>query len=131
LTAAEQAAERGIRVYTIGYGTTNGNSIMDCSNAFSGGDPFGGGGGFGPFGGGGGGFRRDIDEATLQEVADVTDGEYYIATSASQLEDVLQNLPSYLIVTEQTIETSAFFTAIAAILAILAMVFSMLWRPLS
>ena len=135
LTAAEQAAARGIRVYTIGYGTTNGNSVMDCSSGLSGGDPFGGG-GFGPFGGGfgplgGGGFRRDIDEATLQQVADTTDGEYYVATSASQLENVLQNLPSYLIVTEETIEISVFFTAIAAFLAILAVLFSMLWRPLT
>jgi Ca-activated chloride channel family protein len=130
LTAAEQAAERGIRVYTIGYGTTNGNSVMDCNDSFSNDDPFGGG-GFGPMGGGGGGFRRDIDEATLIQVAEVTDGEYYAATSAGQLEEVLQNLPNYLVVTEETIEISAFFTAFAAFLAILAMIFSMLWRPLS
>jgi Ca-activated chloride channel family protein len=131
LIAAEQAAMRGIRVYTIGYGTTNGNSIMDCGSNFSG-DPFGGG-GFGPIfgGGGGGGFRRDIDEDTLRQVADLTGGEYYAATSAGELEDVLQNLPTYVIITEQTIEISAFFTAIAAFLAILAMIFSLLWRPLS
>jgi Ca-activated chloride channel family protein len=129
LTAAEQAAARGIRVYTIGYGTTNGNSVMDCNDAFSNADPFGGG-GFGPLGGGGG-FRRDIDEATLKEIASVTDGEYYVATSAGELEDVFQNLPSYVVVTEETIEIGAFFTAFAALLAILAMIFSMLWRPLS
>jgi Ca-activated chloride channel homolog len=128
LTAAEQAAARGIRVYTIGYGTTNGNSVMDCNDSFSNDDPFGGG-GFGPIGGGG--FRRDIDEATLIQVAEITGGKYYAATSADQLENVLQNLPSYLIVTEETIEISAFFTAFAAFLAILAMLFSMLWRPLS
>ena len=130
LTAAEQAAERGIRVYTIGYGTTNGNSVMDCNDSFSNDDPFGGG-GFGPMGGGGGGFRRDIDEATLIQVAEITGGEYYPATSAGELENVLQNLPTYVIVTEETIEISAFFTAFAALLAILAMIFSMLWRPLS
>ena len=133
MTAAEQAAARGIRVYTIGYGTTNGNSIMDCgSDLFQGADPFGGGFGFGPnFGGGGGGFRRDIDEDTLRQVADLTGGEYYAATSAGELDEVLQNLPTYLIITEETIEISAFFTAFAAFLAILAMIFSMLWRPLS
>lgn len=131
LTAAEQAAARGIRVYTIGYGTTDGNSVMDCRNSFQSGDPFGNS-GFGPiFGGGGGGFRRNIDEDTLRQVADLTGGEYYAATSAGELEEVLQNLPSYLIVTEETIEISAFFTAFAAFLAILAMIFSMLWRPLS
>lgn len=131
MTAAEQAAARGIRVYTIGYGTTNGNSIMDCGSNFPGADLFGGG-GFGPtFGGGGGGFRRDIDEGTLIQVADMTGGEYYPATSAGELEQVLENIPSFLIVTEETIEISAFFTAFAALLAILAVIFSMLWRPLS
>ena len=128
LTAAEQAADRGIRVYTIGYGTTNGNSVMDCNDSFSNDDPFAGG-GFGPIGGGG--FRRDIDEATLREVASVTGGEYYAATSAGQLQDVFRNLPTYLVITEETIEISAFFTAFAALLAILSMIFSMLWRPLS
>ena len=130
LTAAEQAAARGIRVYTIGFGTTNGNSVMNCNDSFSNDDPFGGG-GFGPIGGGGGGFRRDIDEDTLKQVSALTGGEYYPAMSADQLQDVFQNLPSFLVVTEETIEISAFFTAFAALLAILAMVFSMLWRPLS
>jgi Ca-activated chloride channel family protein len=129
LTAAEQAVERGIRVYTIGYGTTNGNSVMNCNDPFE--NDFGGG-GFGPtFGGGGGGFRRDIDEVTLRQIADLTGGTYYAATSAGELEEVLQNLPTYVVVTSETIEVSAFFTAIAALLAVLAMIFSMLWRPLS
>ncbi len=132
LTAAEQAVERGIRVYTIGYGTTNGNSVMNCNDPFESDNPFGGGGGggFGPnFGGGG--FRRDIDEATLRQIADLTGGKYYAATSAGELDEVLQNLPTYLVVTEETIEISALFTALAAMLAILAMLFSMMWRPLS
>ncbi len=132
LTAAEQAVERGIRVYTIGYGTTNSNSVMDCGDNPFPEDPFGGGGGFGPnFGGGGGGFRRDIDETTLKQIADLTGGIYYPATSAGELQDVLQNLPTFLVVTSETIEISAFFTAIAAFLAILAMLLSLLWRPLS
>ena len=48
-----------------------------------------------------------------------------------ELEQVLENIPSFLIVTEETIEISAFFTAFAALLAILAVILSMLWRPLS
>jgi Ca-activated chloride channel homolog len=130
LTAAAQAVERGIRIYTIGYGTTNSNSVMDCGDPFPE-DPFGGGGGFGPNFGSGGGFRRDIDETTLRQIADLTGGEYYAATSAGELQNVLENLPTYLVITTETIEISAFFTAIAALMAILAMAFSILWRPLS
>jgi Ca-activated chloride channel family protein len=130
LTAAEQAVERGIRVYTIGFGTTNNSSPMNCGDD----DPFGFGGGFGsPFeqgGGGGGGFRREIDEETLKQVADTTGGEYYIATSASELQDVFRGLPTYVIATRETTEISVFFTGFAVLLAILAMILSVRWHPL-
>jgi Ca-activated chloride channel family protein len=132
LSAAEQAVERGIRVYTIGFGTTNNSSPMNCGD----GDPFGGfgfgpqfgGGGFG--GGGGGGFRREIDEETLKQVADLTGGKYYIATSANELQSVFDNLPTYVIATRETTEISVFFTAFAALMAILAIILALRWHPL-
>ncbi len=129
LSAAEQAVERGVRVYTIGFGTTNNSSPMNCGDD----DPFGGG-GFGPqFGGGGlgGGFRRDIDEDTLTQIADMTGGKYYVATSASELQEVFQDLPTYVIATRQTTEISVFFTAFAVLMAVLAMTLAFLWHPLS
>ena len=132
LTAAQQAADRRIRVYTIGFGTINNTSPMNCGD-FQELDQFGGGGGFGfgsPFaGGGGGGFRRELDEATLKQIADMTGGSYYAATSASELNDVFQNLPTYLVTTRETIEISAYFTTIAALLLIAAMILSFLWHP--
>ena len=130
LTAAQQAAERGIRVYTIGFGTTNNSSPMNCGDE----DPFGFGGGFGlPFeqgGGGGGAFRREIDEETLKQVAAMTGGEYHLATSAGELESVFQNLPTYIIATRETTEISVLFTAIAVLIAIVALILSMRWHPL-
>jgi Ca-activated chloride channel family protein len=131
LTAAEQAVERHVRVYTIGFGTTNNSSPMNCE----GDDPFGG--GFGPqFGGGGGlggggGFRRDIDEETLTQIADMTGGKYYPATSADELQKAFRSLPTYVIATRQTTEISVFFTALAVLMAILAMILAFLWYPLS
>jgi Ca-activated chloride channel family protein len=129
LSAAEQAVERGVRVYTIGFGTTNNTSPMNCGD----GDLFGFGGGFGsPFGGGGGGggFRREIDEETLKQVADMTGGEYYVATSASELQQVFQDLPTYVIATRETTEISVFFTAAAVLIAILALFLALRWHPL-
>ena len=93
--AAQQAVDRGIRVYTIGYGTASGGP-MDCGGQFGDSDPFGGGGGgmyIEPqFGGGGGGgqFRRGIDEDVLMEVADMTGGLYYSAESAEELQRSLR-----------------------------------------
>ena len=128
ISAAEQAVERGVRVYTIGFGTTNNSSPMNCGDD----DPFGG--GFGPnFGGGGlgGGFRREIDEATLTQIADMTGGKYYLAESADRLQEVFKSLPTYVIATRETTEISVFFTAFAVLIAILAMTLAILWHPLS
>jgi Ca-activated chloride channel homolog len=126
LMAAQQAADRGVRVYTIGYGTESGG-VMVCEDDFSRYDGFGGGwgGGFGT-----GGFRRGIDEATLQEIADVTDGTYYAAASASELQDVFSNLPTHLITRHETTEVSFAFTAAGALLAALAILLAVLWHPL-
>ena len=99
--AAQQAADRGIRVYTIGFGTDDpGAQNPRCGQQFIGGEPGAGapdnggqgGGGFGGGGGGGGGgtgFRRSIDEATLTAVADATGATYYPASSADELQSVL------------------------------------------
>jgi len=89
--AASEAAARGVRVYTIGFGTNDPNSERPpCGIQFLGNepnDPF----GFGGFGGGGAGFRRAIDEQTLMAVADATGGEYYPAASADELQKVFES----------------------------------------
>lgn len=131
LSAAEQAVERGVRIYTIGFGTTNNTSPMNCGD----GDPFGGLGfepqfGGGGFGGGAGGFRREIDEETLTKVASLTGGKYYLATSASELQEVFRNLPTYVVATRETTEISVFFTAFAVLMAILALILALRWHPL-
>ena len=128
LSAAQQALERGIRVYTIGFGTQSNNSVMDCGDQFQENDMFGG--GFGP-GFGQGGFRREVDETTLKQIAELTGGTYHSASSANELQNVFQNLPTYVINTRETTEISAFFTAIAAFLAIMAILLSLWWHPLS
>jgi hypothetical protein len=107
---------------------------MDCGDQFQANDLFGGGNGFGsPFsnGGGGGGFRRGIDEETLTAIADMTGATYYAASSAGELNDVFQNLPTYLAVTREETEIGAFFTAFAALLAVIAMLLSFRWNPLA
>lgn len=133
LEAALQAQERGLRVYTIGFGTANNEVSMPNCNPNSQGqqDGFGGPGWGGPgWGGGGrGGFRRGIDEETLKEVSALTGGEYYSAESAAELQSAFQNLPTELIVKTETTEISAVFVALGVLFAALAMVFSMLWSP--
>ena len=141
LDAAQQAADRGVRVYTIGFGTANGGSLSPtCAPQFIGREPgAGGGGGGGGFGGGGGGFGggggvgnfpRGIDEATLKQIADMTGGTYYPAESASQLDSVFAKLPTNLIVKHEATEVSVVFVGLGALLAALAVLLGKAWRPL-
>ena len=136
LEAAQQAVDRGLRVYTIGFGTENpGNRPPLCGAQYVGSEPgdngqfdpgfFGGG-----FGGTGGGFRRAIDEETLTAVADATGGEYYPAESAAQLQQVLEQLPTDIITSHEVVEVSVVFTALAAIVLALAILLGQRWRPL-
>jgi Ca-activated chloride channel homolog len=129
LVAAQQAADRGVRVYTIGFGTEDGASFPDCSPQFQGTEPFGAG---GPpaFGSTGGGFRRGIDEDALRQVSELTGGKYYAASSASQLESVFRQLPTYVILKHKTTEISVMFAVAGAALVLLAIGLSFLWHPL-
>ena len=134
LDAAQQAATRGVRVYTIGFGTENGGGRIP----FGGQQPNQNGGGFGNNnnnqnggnGFGGGGFRRGIDETTMKKISALTGGEYYAASSASELDHVFQNLPTYLITKHETTEISVFFAAAGGLLAFIAIILSLRWHPL-
>ena len=123
ISAAQFAVDRGVRVYTIGFGTDHNTSIPNCG--FRGNDQFGWG------GGGGGGFRREIDEETLKRVADMTGGSYHLAASANELQDVFQNLPTQLMTVTETTEISVIFVSAGVFLAALAVFLSILWRPIS
>ena len=127
--AAQQAADRGVRVYTIGYGTARGG-MMNCLARYGDSNSSGSQWGGDQFFGGGGGFRRGIDEDTLMQVADLTGAEYYSAESAAELQDVFTNLPTSLIMRHETSEISVVFTALGALFATCAIGLSMRWHPL-
>lgn len=136
LDAAQAAVDRGIRVYTIGFGTPQGATFR-CTQEQLGGIEFGSfglPGGFGPgggFGGGSGGrFRRGIDEETLKEVSALTDAEYYAAESADELLEVFADVPSHLVTSRVKTEISAIFTGIGALLALATVALSLKWNTL-
>ncbi len=134
--AAKEAASRRVRVYTIGFGTTNPTEMVCTAEQmggftgnFGGGGGAGGGGGFGG-GGGGGDFRRFLttDEPTLQAVANATGGTYYKAEDAGQLKDVFKNLPRDVSLQKRKVELSAGFAGVGAVLAAIAMFLSLRWN---
>ena len=126
LIAAQQATERGIRIFSIGFGTTR-TAIMDCWNPFPDNPPSS---SSLESKVGGGSFGNGPDETTLKQIAKMTGGEFYSATSAAELQLVFQSLHSYIAMTNKTIEVSALFAAIGAMMGIAAFILSTLWHPL-
>lgn len=138
LLASEQAAERRVRVYTIGFGTADPAPLV-CSRDQIGSDSFfrrfaGGGldpsaGGFG--GGFGGGPPRSVlvlDEGTLQAIAETTGGSYHRAADADQLSDVFRDLPAAITLQEERVEVSVAFAGLGALLAAAAVALSLAWN---
>jgi Ca-activated chloride channel family protein len=105
LKAARMAADRGVRVYTVGVGTVEGEVI-----GFEGWS-----------------FRARLDEETLKKVASMTLGEYFHAGSALDLKKVYETLNSRLVFEKKQTEVSALAAAAAAVLSLAAAGLSMLW----
>ena len=105
IEAARLAADRGVRVFTVGFGTKNGGSI-----GFEGWS-----------------MRVRLDEETLKAIADITRGEYFYAGTATDLKKVYQSLNSRLVLEKKQTEIGALFSAAAAIIALVSALLSVLW----
>jgi Ca-activated chloride channel family protein len=131
--AAEQAAARGVRVYPIGFGTTNPTSLACSREQYGGFEPrrdF----GFGVPGPGSGGMGRSflvVDEPALRNVAETTGGVYFGATDAAQLTTVLADLPKHVTTQRQDVDLSAGFAALAALLLLAGLGLSIRWSTLT
>ena len=105
LDAAKMAAERGVRVYTVGIGTTQGEVI-----GFEGWS-----------------MRERLDEETLKNVSVLTHGEYFYAGTAEDLKKVYESLSSRMVVERKETEVTALFAALGALLALTAAGLSLWW----
>lgn len=105
LEAAKLAADRGVRVYTVGIGTPNGEILI----------------------GDGWSMRVRLDEDALKAIAKTTEGEYFYAGTANELKTVYQALRSKLVFETRETEITALFAAFAALVAVLSAFLSMSW----
>lgn len=103
--ASRMAAERGVRVFTIGIGTPAGEVLT----------------------GDGWAMHVRLDEAPLKEIADLTKAQYFYAGTAADLAKVYKTLSSRLTLERRESEVSALFAAGAALLAVLSAALSMMW----
>jgi len=103
--AARIAATKGVRVYTVGVGSTEGTVLGYEGRSM----------------------RVQLDEEGLQTIADLTRGQYFRAGSAGELKKIYEAMNAQLIMEKQKTEITAGFSALAALLALLSVGLSMLW----
>jgi Ca-activated chloride channel family protein len=105
IEAARMAADRGVRVFTVGIGTKEGEVLH--TEGWS--------------------MRVRLDEESLKTIADITRGEYFYAGTAMDLKKVYETLNAKLVLETKQTEITALFAAVAAALAVLAAGLSVLW----
>lgn len=102
--AARMAAQRGVRVFTVGFGSTQGEVGSEGMSYF-----------------------MQLDEPALRAVATITGGEYFQAGSAADLSQVYRQLSARFALERKETEVSALFSAAAVLLLVAACALSMLW----
>ncbi len=107
LDAAKMAADHGVRVYTVGFGTANGAMVGIEGMSI---------------------YMR-FDEETLKSIADITHGEYFYAGTAEDLQKIYRDLNAKLVLEKKGTEITMLFTALAALFALAAAGLSLLWFP--
>ena len=98
LDAARMAAERGVRIFTVGFGSPQGGPV-----AFEGYSIY-----------------MMYDEETLRAIAQLTNAEYFHAASSEELRKIYDTLTSRFVMERAETEITAFFALAAAALVLVA-----------
>jgi Ca-activated chloride channel family protein len=105
LAAALAAAERGVRVYTIGVGSAAG-AILEIE-----------------------GFtvHTRLDEATLQQISFITDGAYYNAQNEEELRAIYDELDPQWVIKADEIEITSLFAGAGILVLLIGGASSLVW----
>jgi Ca-activated chloride channel family protein len=105
LLAAKRAADLGVRVYTVGFGTPNG--FIPGYEGYS--------------------FFTKVDEESLKAIAKITEADYFKAGSAEDLKQVYKHLSTQFTMEKRDTEITALLSGLALVLVFIALLLSALW----
>ncbi len=105
LAAARAAADRGVRIYTVGIGSAAGTTLH--VNGFT--------------------VHTQLDEATLQQISQLTEGAYYGAENQQDLQRIYENLDLQLVIKPEKTEVTALFAGVGVLALLIGGICSLLW----
>ena len=105
VAAARLAAQRGVRVFTVGLGTEAG-AVVELDGIS---------------------MRVQLDEEMLRKVADVTRARFFRASDVEDLRAIYRDVSARLVVETRETEVGAVLVAVAALLTLLAAGSSLFW----
>ena len=105
LDAARMAANHGVRIFTVGFGSSTGGSVdIDGMSIY-----------------------MRFDEETLKGIAAITQADYFQAGSGDELKKIYEGLNTRFALERKETEITALFAALAALLAVASAALSLLW----
>jgi Ca-activated chloride channel homolog len=105
LVAAQTAADRGVRIYTVGLGSPEGTNLH--INGIT--------------------VHTQLDEDLLNQISDLTGGAYYNAESSQDLHTIYANIGSRLIIEPEKTEVTSLFAGASILVLLIAGLLSMFW----
>ena len=105
LAAAQMAAKDGVRIYTVGIGSAAGTTLH--VNGFT--------------------VHTQLDELTLQQIAQITGGTYYSAQTKDDLLKIYDNLDPQLVIKPEKTEVTSIFAGASVLVLLIGGLFSLLW----
>lgn len=105
LAAAQFAADRGVPIHTIAIGSVEG-TILEV-NGFT--------------------VHTKVDEATLQEIAAITNGLYFNAETEEDLQTIYENIEPQFRINQEETEVTAVFAGLSILILLAGGMLSLLW----
>jgi Ca-activated chloride channel family protein len=105
LEAARTAADRGVRIYTVGVGSPAGTTIE--VEGFK--------------------VHSQLDESMLRQISEITDGAYYAAADAKELSAIYDSIDTRLVLRPEAMEVTSLFAGAGVLVLLIGGVSSLLW----
>ncbi len=105
LQAAQTAADRGVRIYTVGIGSAAGADLTIDGFVV----------------------HTQLNEDLLQQISQITSGTYYNAQSAQDLKKIYNSIDPQLVIKAQKMEVTSLFAGASMVFLLAGGIFSLLW----